>query len=318
MTILKNVDKVVHFHTDHFEPEVGNIDHVKYWLEKRQEHKHANKASLFYLSKAIKYDESDKRFYFVDEDYDQEVLGLLKESKLDIHVHVHHEHWTTSNYSQLPYDPRRDSERFDEHLSILLPYLRKNVDIPLNWGFIHGKWALNASDPGVCHIRDEIITLKKHGCVGDFSFPAGRGYCDPRIKHPIDIRPWPAVRSYDDPSADPQKILKHVRPRYFLVWSAEATFHALSIEHVDAGTMSQNDILDQWINKSPVIDGVLYIRTFCHTMNSELWKNGKDTPMLSSRVVNTFKKLEELCDQSECPIEYQTASQVIDKLVSNV
>jgi len=47
------------------------------------------------------------------------------------------------------------------------------------WAFVHGNWALAASDPTICTVESELAIIMRHGGFGDFSFPAGRPHTFP-------------------------------------------------------------------------------------------------------------------------------------------
>ncbi len=305
----RGIERVVHFHTDHFEPTTGaGIDCVRRYLEEAAKRKFAARGSLFYLLEAFRFDEAADVFVATERhDEDIAIRTQLIIAGVDVHVHVHHEGWAASAW---PPEPTRDAVRLDRYLALL----HDAWLLPKRWGFIHGKWALNGSDPDICCIADEIQILMKHGCVADFSFPAGRHYCDPIIKHPLAIKPISAVRSYDDDEADPREVTETVPRDRFLVWSSQAAFPVLSMEYVvEAPTPAP--VVEAWFAGCPVIAGTLYIRTFCHTMNPAFWKPGAVTPMLSTRAVETFAFLERTCDEAAVPLAYQTASEVIDALV---
>lgn len=305
----RGIERVVHFHTDHFEPTTGaSIDCVRRYLEAAATRPFAARGSLFYLLEAFRFDEAADAFVATERhDEDIATRAQLILAGADVHVHIHHEGWAASPW---PPEPTRDAVRLDRYLSLL----NEAWLLPKRWGFIHGKWALNGSDPDVCCIADEIQILMKHGGVADFSFPAGRGYCDPLIKHPLDIRPISAVRSYDDDEADPKEVTGVVRPGHFLVWNSRAIFPRLSLEHVCQAPAAA-PIVATWLDDCPVIGVTLYVRTFCHAMNPAFWKPGAVTPMLTPRVAEVFAGLERACDEAGVPLAYQTASEVLDALV---
>ena len=313
----RGITEAVHFHTDHFEPtgQIG-ISQVEAFLRLCEggDSAYARRPSLFHLSTALNQDgEFRVNESSIDEDVD--ILKFLAAHNVDTHVHIHHEAWTSGYHSGMSIDADRDAKRLDTYLSLLLPYMRQYVSVPEQWGFIHGCWALNASDPNICYISDEIRILAKHGCVGDFSFPAGRSYCDPSTKVPFDIIPVNRPRSYDSAVADPKVIVEKMRPGHFLIWNAASGFQALSVENIAIGNLSPGRVLTSWLTSCPVIAGRLYVKTFCHSMNSMFWDNrGGVPPFFSDNMKIIFDGLSRVCEIGGVRLRYATASEVISEL----
>ena len=156
---------------DHYEPQWGmpndiNIERsrVDRWLEQ-------------YPAMAQKHTDADgfhpqHTFYYPEEEYRFEHLNKLAKICQDgfgeIELHLHHHDDTSENLRQL-------ITTFCQTLHDKHGALSKNPDTgQLNYGFIHGNWALDNCDPtgNNCGINDELIILKETGCYADFTFPS--------------------------------------------------------------------------------------------------------------------------------------------------
>jgi hypothetical protein len=146
-----------------------------------------------------------------------------------------------------------------------LATLRHDTGAPLEkWAFVHGMWALNGSDRTVCQIDIEMEILMEHGCWGDFTFPAGRRHCDPKLLgQPYTCRPFKAPKAYDDPRGEPIAMdvgAGAIRDDRFLIWNSRAKHNVCSLGCYDASDLSRVKQADQiafsWLTNCPVIDNV--------------------------------------------------------------
>ncbi len=227
----RNVRGVAYFHTDHFEPwrpiperqtEMEScVDDVAAYLRETNDLDFARRASLFYKPN-VNYLVSDER-PLIRADPDNS-LGFLPRSSRDLAIgrgivsqiadsphelqlHIHHEYYTyndtardpeTYAYLQTPRGRAFDAARLELAVRLSLGTLVADGGPKLDkWFFIHGHWALNASDPHECTIVREIEILKRNGCLGDFTQPAGRVHVDSRIEVPYLVDPVPASKSYE-------------------------------------------------------------------------------------------------------------------------
>src|SRR5262249_31049074 len=142
------------------------------------------------------------------------------------------------------------------------------------WGFIHGLWALNASDPSACMVEDEIQLLMRHGCFGDFTFPAGRGHCNPTVcDRPYTCLPLRGVKTYDLPEADPQPLVEGGRQltsdRFFL-WNTAVASRLSSLDTYWEPNLAEfkqpERLVGGWFEKGVVLDRALYIKTHSHSL----------------------------------------------------
>src|SRR5665213_3350373 len=122
-------------------------------------------------------------------------LGHIAKSSHELQIHLHHEYYTSNEMyaTQAKYNrteslreylaekttPAQDEARFQLLIDMTLESYRQGSGIDFKrWFFVHGMWALNGSDRDVCTINREIGLLQEKGCLGDFTFPAGRPHTD--------------------------------------------------------------------------------------------------------------------------------------------
>jgi len=318
----KNINTIKYFHTDHFEPwSLGINDKTLRGLERFSEQtkksKFTQKLSLFYLinlpAKIRKdhlesgwfVDGDDAGFAVRDPKWINRAKDLIRplerDLKHEIHLHIHHERWTQNSET---YDPivhawvnensnaDKDSNRLDLGLKIARSFMVQELGRPFDsWAFVHGNWALNASDHTICKIENEIEILAKHGCWGDFTFPAGRGHCDPVIlEEPYICKPVKGIKSYDYSEAN-CKLFKH--PEL---------------------------MVEKWLSESYQQDGVLYLKTHAHSMKweYEMHEEGHPIPHLHSDVVCIFNLLERVCEHAAVSVDIVTVDEVRQSLLPDI
>lgn len=155
---------------DHFEPYYGNVStdqaqaRVRAWTE-------GYPKNLGHLR------DSDglpprHTFFFPIERYDAEILDSLgafcRRGFGEIEIHLHHENDTAEALR----------ERLTQFKALaverhgLLGRDRFTGDIV--YGFIHGNWALDNSDPhgANCGVDNELAVLRETGCYADFTMPS--------------------------------------------------------------------------------------------------------------------------------------------------
>jgi hypothetical protein len=338
----RGIKRVVHFHCDHFEPFRNDLSggtiglqHVEYWREQCTQHNYAKHASPFFLSHALTRVEPGARaeeIRFVPDDSivlatssfaDEEklVLNYLAGERVDLQVHIHHEYWSSGASTGVALDPELDAARLDAYLEYFLRSMRERTGLPSkHWGFVHGCWALNASDHEICHITNEIEILMRHGCVADFSFPAGRPWCNPTLfKVPYTCVPCNESKGYDTKRALGIRIdgLSKRESNRFMIWSTpNDAYAALSLDEVTSASRPPNWVVQMWLSQCPIINGTLYIKTHAHSMWWERWYNERitTTPLLSSNVAMAFDLLEHACGRHAVNVEYLTVSDVLKEL----
>jgi hypothetical protein len=325
----RGINEIVCFHCDHFEPFRVDLsgkrtgpEHVRYWLEQTEKHEFSRHASIFFSSQRFCVMPDGKpgphhlpgdTFQFTDSsmrEEDAEIAAMVWDYR-DFHIHIHHEFWTSGEITATEPDPPGDSARLDYILRLLLEYYHGLGIQPGKWAFVHGCWALNASDRDICCIEDEIQILMRHGCVADFSFPAGRHWCDPQRKHPIIIKPVTGRKCYDLPEAEAYPAQPHqcIPENRFFIWNSGVSGVNSSLDNIASGTLSPTRAAIEQINHGPVFDGVLYVKTHCHSMWWEHW-NGPDdsnSPLLNDNVAKFFLSLESV----GVPVHYRYVTDIL-------
>lgn len=155
---------------DHFEPFWNKVDYktaqsrVEKWVDNypkiAQKHKDA-------LGNSPKY-----CFFYPIEEYDRNFLDqisdICKHGIGETEIHLHHHNDTPENLKKTLIDFKK--RLYEEHG--LLCRNRKSKDI--QYGFIHGNWALDNSRPDGqwCGVNNEISILQETGCYADFTMPS--------------------------------------------------------------------------------------------------------------------------------------------------
>lgn len=351
--ILKDrgVTQVRYFHADHFEPWGRTISSdaakaVENFSKLSSKSRFSQSLSLFYhsylpyrLDKVQAHANGNELDHVVfghrseqQKAWAAQVIGPLeKEFNHEVHVHIHHEGWTrnTGNYSKEiaawineNSTEELDRNRFKEGVRISLENIGEELGRPMkSWAFVHGNWALAGSDPSICCIEDEIQILMELGCYGDFTFPAGRSHCDPKILSvPYICKPIKMLKSYDNLAAEPASVAEGRHSLFandrFLIWNSEIKSDYSSLDYYYAPNRDRfkntDNMVEVWLRKSVVIDSCLYIKTHAHSMWSEYNLIDKDsyTPHTNPDVLKVFDLLSNVCDKANIPLDTVTVDQV--------
>jgi len=155
---------------DHFEPRWSQAD---YDIEVKRVDRWLNG----YPALAHKHHDADgcypkHCFYYPEEEYRKEhldkIAALCKQGFGEIEIHLHHDKDTEAGL-------REKLSRFTSNLHKTHGALSSWPDSnKLAWGFVHGNWALDNSEPdgSNCGINNELIILKDEGCYADFTLPS--------------------------------------------------------------------------------------------------------------------------------------------------
>jgi hypothetical protein len=168
---------------DHFEPALGNVDGV---IQQQRVERWARDLPLL----ADRHRDADGvrfqyTFFYPEEQYRPELLtplaALCHAGYGDVEVHLHHDGDSSTGV-------RQKLLRFTALLHQRHGLLRRNVETGrIEYGFIHGDWALDNSGAGgrCCGVNDEISVLRETGCYGDFTFPSAPDRSQPRTINSI-------------------------------------------------------------------------------------------------------------------------------------
>jgi hypothetical protein len=351
----RDCDSIWYFHTDHFEPWSLNIDDesaraVDRMAAMARTSEFARKLSLFYavfvpyhleadVAGAIDGDRVEgDRIVFGTRSAEQEKLAreairpLVTDDDHEVHLHVHHEYWTrntshfdnpVSHWVNSCSTPDADRQRLDLYFRLCCEATARELGRPFdNWGFIHGNWALNGSDHEICLVDDELRTIMRHGGFGDFSFPAGRGVCDPRLEAPFTCRPLPLPRAYDDPRAEPQAVgvgAGALRPDRFFIWNSPIKSGYSSIDYYSKANRelfkTPERMVAQWLGKSVVLDRCLFLKTHSHSMKWEYRVEPEAViPHCYPAVGRVFDCLARVCERAGVELRPVTVNEVMARL----
>lgn len=109
-------------------------------------------------------------FFYPIEQYDPEILdrlaALCRETGSEVELHFHHHDDTAENVAMVL---KEGMDRYVSH-----GFLSRDPSGATRFGFVHGNWALDNSDPrGInCGVSRELEVLRAAGCYGDFTMPS--------------------------------------------------------------------------------------------------------------------------------------------------
>lgn len=357
------ITRVVYFHTDHFEPwrtfdgrrALGpeNARDLERFANEMAAHEYGRRLTLFikpHLNFAlrrgadIRHATSDDDLGFIDRT-PQEIEAaraalspIIDRTGIEFQLHVHHENYTSNavntvvgtdigKYLATPRGAAHDAARFALAVRLNLDILQQEVGRSFaRWFFIHGHWALNASDDQDCRIVDEIRILQQLGCLGDFTCPAGRPNVDPRHEVPYLALPVAAPKGYDTRAADPVPIAgagQAVARQRFLVWASAIKHGAASIDHSSEFVRRRGDDLEtaaaKLIDQSYLHDGTLYVKTHSHSVHPA-YSDGRAPACFPHAYPATRDLLGLTFDAAAdggAEIAFLTTSEVYDQLVNS-
>jgi hypothetical protein len=303
----RGIRRVAYFHCDHFEPwhapRPANIDaHVSNILRFADEsaaNEFSRKLTLFYKPPVFCVPNARPRVAifatpndpfgfvprppFLEEAGSRAMTGLIERVPHEVQVHVHHEEYT---YNTGHTDPRRieafglpdsherDAARFELALKLGLDAARRETGLDFQkWFFVHGQWALNASDPSVCHITNEIEILLRNGGLGDFTFPAGRSGVNPILEVPHFVRPVDAAAGYRQAAAEPELAFGNASAALskFFIWASPIRHRGSSLDyysdHVVQDLADPEGFARRILEQSVVSGGSLFFKTHAHSMH---------------------------------------------------
>jgi SAM-dependent methyltransferase len=348
----RKVREVVYFHTDHFEPWIRDSDRQWRALERfgelTRKSTFGRKLTLFltpYVMFSLKPEDGGD-FEAVEgdgivfwnrpkhlADKCRELLRPLEaEIGHEFQLHVHHENWTRTDltadrieaaqWTNRHSTPEADECRFELFLGLCKQTLTRDLGRPFDrWAFIHGNWTLSASDERYCRIDGEIPLLMRHGCFGDFTFPAPNPRVRPtRISSPYSCWPLRGRKAYDMPEADPRPIAEGsnlITPDRFFVWNSPIPAGQVSLDFFDAGNLRMygepEALLQAWLQQGVILGERLYIKTHAHSLHSAYlaWEDDRPVPHTCPDIVVLFELLQRACDSAKVPLVAATVNEVM-------
>ncbi|MBA3812041.1 MAG: hypothetical protein H0X27_10460, partial [Caulobacteraceae bacterium] len=351
----RGVRRISYFHCDHFEPWHGGgpaiedyAANVLRFADDSAANEFSRRLTLFYKPQVVIARPGTRGFVaatpgdslgFRPRTAKQETIyaggmrGLLDRVAHEVQVHLHHEGYT---YNTSHRDPemielfgrpevrRGDSARFELNLGLSLEAIRRETGLGVGrWFFVHGLWALNASDPAVCHITDEIEILMRNGCLGDFTFPAGRPKVDPILEQPHFVRPIDAPHGYILDEAEPETAFGNASAagRKFFIWASEIRHRGCSLdyysEHVRRDLGDPVSFAGRILEQSYVADGTLYFKTHAHSMHSNYGRAGEAVvyPHQHPGVRQLMGAVFDAASAAGAAIDFLTAGEVYEEFI---
>jgi hypothetical protein len=354
----RGIRSVAYFHTDHFEPwrpvpgrsggfETGIGDIEKY-VSAMADLDFARRATLFFkpnVSYTLSADRPLMRAHpddllgFLPREEPERRIGeammapIAAGSDHEIQVHIHHEYFTYNGrgpgfeaheYLQTPHGRSFDADRLELAVKLTLETIRRDAGIDLaQWFFVHGNWALNASDPKDCTIVREIEILRRNGCLGDFTQPAGRLHVDSRIDVPFLVDPVAAPKGYDTPAANPVEA-RGAGPeaaRRFFIWASATTHASCSIDTYSSAVQrrlkSPKATALEHARRGVVVDGVLYLKTHGHSLHPSYWipDAARPIPHTDPGVRAELGALFDAADQAGADVVFLSVSEAYRRII---
>jgi len=323
------------------------VDDVEAYVAKSASLDFARKASLFYKANVNYLTSGDRELRRAHPDdllgfvprsprdlaIGAAILAPIVASDHDLQVHIHHEYFTfndsardveTFAYLQTPRGRSFDNARLELCIRLGLDTLREDAGVELTrWFFIHGHWALNASDPHECTVVREIEILRRNGCLGDFTQPAGRTHVDSRIEVPYLVEPVALAKGYDSPDAHPIQAAGagEAASERFFIWASATTHRSCSIDtyspFVQQRTKTPQLTAMEHARDGVVIDCVLYVKTHCHSLNPAYCKaDGRPMPHTDPGIQAELRALFHAADGIGAEVTFQTVSEIYDNILA--
>lgn len=156
---------------DHYEPQWGRVTDIN--IERERVDRWVNDyPKLFGHIRDADGCLPKHSYFYPEEEYREEhlskVQSLCEQGFGEMEVHLHHDNDTSDNL-------RKTLSGFVKVLHEKHGALSRHPDTgELNYGFIHGNWALDNSrkDGRYCGVNDELVVLKETGCYADFTLPS--------------------------------------------------------------------------------------------------------------------------------------------------
>jgi hypothetical protein len=266
-------------------------------------------------------------------------MRAIVDSGHELQVHIHHERFTRNEWYSTSPDrpenemfreflterstPQMDTNRLDLYLRMTLEVFRLTSGLPFRrWMFVHGMWSLNGSDRNYCCVDNEISILQRHGCVGDFTFPAPREHCNPSLSAPYLCRAQPVAKGYDHPDAEMVVAEGQKASRRFFVWSTRVSTNYCSLDTVSDSFVRLAEDTENWalrlLDGAVVCDGALHIKTHAHSMMPAYFVDPAAPvyPHSHPAVRRMFEGLMEAAARAGLDFELSTAEEIYNRFVT--
>lgn len=257
-------------------------------------------------------------FFYPQEEYDREVMDNIAEIVRlgvgDVEVHLHHENESTDSFRQKVTEFCR---RLTDDHGLLRQQNGRTV-----FGFIHGNWALDNSQPDGkwCGLNGEIALLRDLGCYADFTMPSIPSPTQGRVINQIywcksnpDNRPKSFDRGIE---AAPGGGVKG--DLLMITGPVGLRFGERLLPRVEAGEIAGYDLptrerIRLWFDVAPVIGDDLFIKLYTHGAPERNLE-----PLLHGGLSNLYRWVAEEAERRNMQYHWATAWQMyqaVDALV---
>lgn len=347
-----------YFHTDHFEPwrsMSGRIDvsepngaDIVDFLEQTSKLDYARRLTLFLKppfrlapsGPGVRSAEGDGVGFLPFTAKEAEIhdlaLGQIAKSSHELQVHIHHEYYTNNEMyaTQGKYNTNevlraylaekttraQDEARFKLLVDMTLESYRGGTGLDFKrWFFVHGMWALNGSDRDVCTIDREIGLLQETGCLGDFTFPAGRPHTDPVHLAPFFCKSVDKAKCYDSPESEPTFAYGAKADDRFFIWASPIKHKFSSIDYyskeIRASLENIERLAQELVQTSVFLNGNIFLKTHAHSMNTDYFDNIRRPvyPHFHPGVQAVLGVILDAASDAGLGIHFTTASEVYDQ-----
>ena len=354
-----DVKSVVYFHTDHFEPwrpigagpAVGAniVEGIYDFCRVTESIDFARRLTLFYKphlnyalrrgGELVRADPDDLVGFLPRGDHEERIgreamREVVTSSAHDVQLHIHHENYTATTahtdpeaiaWFASPLGQSLDEKRLELAIRLNREIIaRETGRTSTRWFFVHGHWALNASDDSSCTITNEIDLLLRNGCRGDFTFPAGRQHTNPSLKMPYLCKPLGMRKGYDHPDAEPEVACGNAAAanRKFFIWASPASSVQCSLDYMSESSRRQLENTEKaardLIENAYVAEGRLYIKTHAHSQHPFYFEHARMPvfPHQHPAVQTLLSVIFDAATQAGHDIEFATAPEVYDQLLT--
>jgi len=290
---------------DHYEPRWRHVD-----LRTAQTRVALWRSTWPAIAKRCKPDSVGNRpqytFFFPQEEYHPTLIEplaeMVREGIADVEVHIHHDGEGRQNFV----------ERMSGFCNVLHTdhgLLRKRHG-KVAFGFIHGNWALDNSNPDGrwCGLNDEIRILRDLGCYADFTMPSGDSPTQARLVNSIYYcngnpdRP----KSYDEgvpvtPGGGVEGDLLIISGPLGMRWR-DRLLPRLETGELRFGNVATPYRVRRWVDLSPRIGDDSFIKLFTHGAQER-----NSSALLGGELESAFHLLAEEAARRGCSILFVSA-----------
>jgi hypothetical protein len=249
-------------------------------------------------------------FFYPQEEYQRDLVnGIAEMVRLgvgDVEVHLHH-----------------DNEQRETFIEKVTEYCRRltgdhgllrQQDGRTVFGFVHGNWALDNSQPDgkQCGLKGEIALLRDLGCYADFTMPSVPSATQGRVVNQIywctnnpDNRPRSFDRGIEATIGGGRK-----GDLLMITGPLGMRFGERLLPRVETGEIAGYDLptparVRRWFDLSPAIGGDLFLKLHTHGASERNLE-----PLLNGGLGELFRSLSEEAERSGIEIHWATAWQM--------